>query len=52
MHTDSFVKKDIVNCKRLFHVTNYVDKGPLPIGLRRKVIEFMKDELGGNKIHD
>ena len=59
MDTDSFVMhikanyfyKDIssvVECK--FDTSNYEVKRPLPIGKNKKVLELMKDELGGEII--
>ena len=58
MDTDSFVYhiktedfyKDISNdVKARFDTSNYSmeDNRPLPIGLNKKVLKLMKDELGG-----
>ena len=59
MNTDSFVTqiknedfyKDIANDgKKLFDTSNYDVDTPLPKGMNKKVIEFMKDKLGGKII--
>ena len=59
MDTDSFVVniktkdfyKDIAeNVKERFDTSNYIYDRPLPIGVNKKVIGFMKDELGGDII--
>ena len=59
--TDSFIiyikmedfYKDIVDhVEKWFDTSNYSedDKRPLPIGMNKKVIGFLKDELGGKII--
>ena len=59
MDTDSFVVniktkdfcKDIAeNVKERFDTSNYTFDRPLPIGVNKKVIGLMKDELGGDII--
>ena len=59
MDTDSFVVniktkdfyKDIAeNVKEKFDTSNYIYDRPLPIGVNKKVIGLMKDELGGDVI--
>ena len=59
MDTDSFVVniktkdfyKDIAeNVKERFDTSNYIYYRPLPIGVNKKVIGLMKDELGGDII--
>ena len=59
MDTDSFVVniktkdcyKDIVeNVKERFDTSNYIYDRPLPMGVNKKVIGLMKDELGGDII--
>ena len=59
MDTDSFVVniktkdfyKDIAdNVKERFDTSNYIYDRPLPIGVNKKVIGLMKDELGGDII--
>ena len=59
MDTDSFVVniktkdfyKDITeNVKERFDTSNYIYDRPLPIGVNKKVIRLMKDELGGDVI--
>ena len=59
MDTDSFVVniktkdfyKDIAeNVKERFGTSNYIYYRPLPIGVNKKVIGLMKDELGGDII--
>ena len=59
MDTNSFVKniktndfyKDISNdVEKRFDTSNYECNRPLPIGKNKKIIELMKDELGGKII--
>ena len=59
MDTDSFVAniktkdfyKDIAeNVKERFDTSNYIYDRPLPMGVNKKVIGLMKDELGGDII--
>ena len=59
MDTDSFVMniktedfyKDIANdVEKRFYTSNYEVDRPLPTGKNNKVIELMKDELGGKII--
>ena len=59
MDTDSFVVniktkdfyKDIAeNVKERFDTSNYIYDRPLPIGVNKKLIGLMKDELGGDII--
>ena len=59
MDTDSFVVniktkdffKDIAeNVKKSFDTSNYIYDRPLPIGVNKKVIGLMRDELGGDII--
>ena len=59
MDTDSFiihiktedVYEDIAdNVKKRFDTSNYEFNRPLPTGKNKKVIELMKDELGGKII--
>ena len=59
MDTDSFViniktkdfYKDIAeNIKERFDTSNYIYDRPLPTGVNKKVVGFMKDELGGGII--
>ena len=59
MDTDSFVVniktkdfyKDIAeNVKERFDTSNYIYDRPLPMGVNKKVIGLMKDELGGDII--
>ena len=59
MDTDSFViniktkdfYKDIAeNVKERFDTSNYIYDRPLPTGVNKKVVGFMKDELGGGII--
>ena len=63
MNTDSFIIhiktedfcEDIADhVEKWFDTSNYNehDKRPLPIGMNKKVIEFMKDELGGEIIKE
>ena len=59
MDTDSFVvniktkdfyKYIVENVKERFDTSNYIYDRPLPIGVNKKVIGLMKDELGGDII--
>ena len=59
MDTDSFIMniktedfyKEITNdVEKSFDTSNYECDSPLPTGKNKKVIEFMKDELGGRVI--
>ena len=59
MDTDSFViniktkdfYKDIAeNIKERFDTSNYIYDRPLPTGVNKKVVDLMKDELGGDII--
>ena len=59
MDTDSFViniktedfYKDIAeNVKERFDTSNYIYDRPLPMGVNKKVVGLMKDELGGGII--
>ena len=59
MDTDSFVIniktkdfcKDIaMDVKERFDTSNYIYDKPLPIGVNKKVVGLMKDELGGGRI--
>ena len=59
MDTDSFVinikTKDFYediskNVKERFNTSNYIYDRPLPIGVNKKVVGLMKDELGGGII--
>ena len=57
MDTDSFiinVKTEDFYEEKQFDISNYDknDKRPLPIGINRKVINMLKDELGGKIIEE
>ena len=48
MDTDSLIYKDIADdVKERFDTSGYLPDRPLPVGLNKKVIGLMKDELGG-----
>ena len=44
-----FIKKLKMMLKKTFHTSNYESDRPLPTEKNKKVIRFMKDELGGNQ---
>ena len=48
--TKDFYKDIAENVKARFDTSNYIYNRPLPIGVNKKVIGLMKDELGGNII--
>ena len=61
MDTDSFVinvknkdfYKDIAeDAKERFDIPNFSYDRPLPIGMNKKVVGLMKDELGGGIINE
>ena len=45
--TEDFYKDIANDVEKRFDTSNYEVKRPLPIGKNEKVIELMKDELGG-----
>ena len=47
IETDDFYKDIADNVESKFDTSGYVPDQPLPIGLNKKVIGLMKDELGG-----
>ena len=47
IETKDFYKDIAKDVKERFDTSGYLPNRPLPIGLNRKVIELMKDELGG-----
>ena len=48
--TKDFYKVIAKNVKERFNMSNYIYDRPLPIGVNKKVIGLMKDELGGDII--
>ena len=47
IETDDFYKDTADDVESRFNTSGYVPDQPLPIGLNKKVIGLMKDELGG-----
>ena len=47
IETDDFYKDIAEDVKYRFDMSGYNPKWPLPVGLNKKVIGWMKDELGG-----
>ena len=47
IETEDFYKDIADDVKERFYTSGYVPNKPLPIGLNKKVIRLMKDELGG-----
>ena len=49
---EDFYKGIVDHVEKWFDTSNYSedDKRPLPIGMNKKVIGFLKDELGGKII--
>ena len=49
---EDFYKDIVDHVEKWFDTSNYSedDKRPLPIGMNKKVIGFLKDELGGKII--
>ena len=47
IETDDFYKDIADNIKDRFDTSGYNLSRPLPVGLNKKVISLMKDELGG-----
>ena len=45
--TENFYKDIADNVEARFHTSDYVPDRPLPVGLNKKVIGLMKNELGG-----
>ena len=50
IETDDFYKDIAEDVKDRFDMSGYNPDRPLPIGLKKKVIGLMKDELGGEKM--
>ena len=48
--TEDFYKDISENVIERFDTSNYIHDRPLPIGVNKKVLELMKDELGGGII--
>ena len=47
IETEDFYKDIADDVKDRFDTSGYNSNGPLPVGLNKKVIGLMKDELGG-----
>ena len=47
IETDDFYKDIADDVESRFDISGYVPDRPLPVGLNKKVIGLMKDELGG-----
>ena len=47
IETEDFYKDIIKDVPRRFNMSGYCKDRPLPMGLNKKVIGLMKDELGG-----
>ena len=50
--TEDFYKDIADDVETRFDTSGYIPDRPLPIGLNKKVIGLMKDELGGEKIRE
>ena len=50
--TEDFYKDISEDVKTRFDTSNYIVDRPLPIGINKKVIGLMKDEMGGNIIKE
>ena len=48
--TKDFYKDIAMDVKERFDTSNHIYNRPLPIGVNKKVVGLMKDELGGGKI--
>ena len=52
IHTADFYKDIADDVEARFNTSGYVPDRPLPVGLNKKVIGLMKDELGGEKMRE
>ena len=47
IHAKAFYKDIAEDVKKRFDMSNYEIRGPLPIGVNKKVIRLIKDKLSG-----
>ena len=52
IHTEGFYKDTADDIEARFNTSGYFPDRPLPVGLNKKVIGLMKDELGGERIKE